>query len=556
MPQACRPPGLLWVFAVMLTGDMDRLHHIVDAAIRTCRENPGFAWELASNLQLRANFLANRSDWAGDARRDADEALEIYRRLGDTWGIAEALSARGEAREMAGEYQEAAADYEAAIEHARLLGARAHTSVLTARLGNALLEAGQAERGERLLREVIDDTRGRHLEALPAARLFLTGWLCLTGRTDEARQHLRELREEFRIAHYVVFDAFILGAEGWLEVADGKDDQALVVLREAIRQAGDPLSAAMAPHMRSAYVTMGATALAGADGGRHAADAARCLGAADSWLPPEHLPPRIEREARAQAEARIRTAIGDTGYETAYAEGDGLSRRKPSPCSTRRDQLFVRNLWIATGAITAVIPTDQASVIHRSWATGPPTISPRAASASADSGLTWVNDSSQPGIDCVGAKIDEPNCSGISTRKPIACTDCAFFITTPSVRKIHISAEPNTADSPTAANSPGQLLMSKPTSTPTTIRIAVAISIRTISTEIFANSTEPRPMGIERKRSMTPVLKSWLNPVPTPGPCSCPSWPSGRARCTAHRRPARRPATARSSRRRRTRTAG
>ncbi|MFJ2947098.1 BTAD domain-containing putative transcriptional regulator [Streptomyces sp. NPDC087226] len=325
IPQACRPPGLLWVFAVMLTGDMDRLHHIVDAAIRTCRENPGFEWELASNLQLRANFLANRSDWAGDARRDADEALEIYGRLGDTWGIAEALSARGEAREMAGGYQEAAADYEAAIEHARRLGARAHTSVLTARLGNALLEAGEAERGERLLREVIDDTRGRHLEALPAARLFLTGWLCLTGRTDEARQHLRELREEFRIAHYVVFDAFILGAEGWLEVADGKDDQALVVLREAIRQAGDPLSAAMAPHMRSAYVTMGATALAGVDGGRHAADAARCLGAADSWLPPEHLPPRMEREARAQAEARIRTAIGDTGYETAYAEGEGLS---------------------------------------------------------------------------------------------------------------------------------------------------------------------------------------------------------------------------------------
>ncbi|MFC8371877.1 BTAD domain-containing putative transcriptional regulator [Streptomyces sp. NPDC057239] len=325
MPQACRPPGLLWVFAVMLTGDMERLRHVVDAAIRTCRENPGFEWELASNLQLRANFLANRSDWAGDARRDADEALEIHRRLGDTWGIAEALSARGEAREQAGAYEAAAADYEVAIEYADRLGARAHTAVLTARLGNALLEAGEAERGERLLREVIDDTRGRHAEALPAARLFLIGWLCTTGRTAEARQNLRELREEFRIAHYVVFDAFILGAEGWLEVADGNDEQALVVLREAIRQAGDPLSAAMAPHMRSAYVTMGAAALAGVDGGRHARDAGRCLGAADSWLPPEHSPPRMEREARERAEARIRAALGDTAYDTAYAEGAGLS---------------------------------------------------------------------------------------------------------------------------------------------------------------------------------------------------------------------------------------
>ncbi|MFF9758791.1 BTAD domain-containing putative transcriptional regulator [Streptomyces caelestis] len=325
MPQVCRPPGLLWVFAVMLTGDMERLRHVVDAAIRTCREHPGFEWELACNLQLRANFLANRSDWAGDARRDADEALEIHRRLGDTWGVAEALSARGEARERAGAYRDAAADYEAAIEHADRLGARAHTAVLTARLGGALLEAGEAERGERLLREVIDDTRGRHTEALPAARLFLTGWLCTTGRTAEAREHLRALREEFRLAHYVVFDAFILGAEGWLEVADGNDEQALVVLREAIRQAGDPLSAAMAPHMRSEYVTLGAVALAGIDGGRHARDAARCLGAADSWLPPGHHAGRVEREARARAEARIRAALGGAAYESAYAEGVGLS---------------------------------------------------------------------------------------------------------------------------------------------------------------------------------------------------------------------------------------
>ncbi|MGW4104593.1 ATP-binding protein, partial [Streptomyces sp. NPDC004976] len=324
MPQVCRPPGLLWVFAVMLSGDMERLRHVVDAAIRTCRENPGFEWELASNLQLRANFLANRSDWAGDARRAADEALAIHRGLGDFWGIAEALAARGEARERAGAYEDAAADFEAAIEYAARLGARAHTAVLTARLGSALLEAGDPERGERLLREVIEDTKGRHTEALPAARLFLTGWLCTTGRTTEAREHLRVLREEFRIAHYVVFDAFILGAEAWLEVAEGNDERGLVLVREAIRQAGDPLSAAMAPHMRAAYLTLGAVALAGLDGGRRARDAARCVGAADSWLPPGHHAPLVEREVRERAEARARAVLGDAAYATAYAEGDGL----------------------------------------------------------------------------------------------------------------------------------------------------------------------------------------------------------------------------------------
>ncbi|CAM5679912.1 hypothetical protein STENM36S_01306 [Streptomyces tendae] len=47
-----------------------------------------------AGLQMRANMLANRTDWAGDAVRDADESLEIYRRLGDGWGMAEALSGR------------------------------------------------------------------------------------------------------------------------------------------------------------------------------------------------------------------------------------------------------------------------------------------------------------------------------------------------------------------------------------------------------------------------------------------------------------------------------
>ncbi len=325
LPQVCRPPGLLWTFAVMLTGDMERLREVVDAAIRTCRENPGFEWELACNLQLRANFLANRSDWAGDARRDADEALEIHRRLGDTWGIAEALSARGEARERAGAYREAAADYEAAIEHAERLGARSHTAVLTARLGNALIEEGVTERGERLLREVIDHTRGRHTEALPAARLFLIGWLCVSGRTEEAREHVRALREEFRLAHYVVFDAFILGAEAGIEVAAGDDERALDIVREAMRQADDSLVVAMAPHLRASYVVLAAAALAGLDGGRHARDAARCLGAADSWLPEGHSASLVERTTRARAEARIRQVLDETAFAAAYAEGDGLS---------------------------------------------------------------------------------------------------------------------------------------------------------------------------------------------------------------------------------------
>ncbi|NEC52953.1 AfsR family transcriptional regulator, partial [Actinospica acidiphila] len=216
-------------------------------------------------------------------------------------------------------------DYEAAVEHAERLGARSHTAVLTARLGDALIEAGDTERGERLLREVIDSTRGRHVEALPAARLFLISWLCVSGRTAEAREQVRALREEFRLAHYVVFDSFILGAEAYIEVAEGHDERGLGIAREAMRQAEDPLVAAMAPHLCASYAVLAAAALAGLDGARHARDAARCLGAADSWLPEGHRANLLERAARARAEDRIRQALDETAFEAAYAEGDGLS---------------------------------------------------------------------------------------------------------------------------------------------------------------------------------------------------------------------------------------
>ncbi|GGQ46261.1 hypothetical protein GCM10010216_02980 [Streptomyces flaveolus] len=326
MPQTCTPPGLLWFFAVMLSGDMDRLHEIMNAAVRTCRETPGFDWELAGALQMRAQMLANRTDWAGDAARDADEALEIYRRLGDAWGTAEALSARAEAQERQGEYRRAAASYEAAAELARRLGAHAQVDILDARLGSVLLEAGDAERGEPMLRAVIARTEGTgHSGAMPAARLYLAGWLGMTGRTAEAREELRLLRENFSISHFVVFDAFILAAEAWLATLDGRHEECLAKIRQSLERADDPMSAAIAPHMRSGFLTIAAMAMARLDGGRRAVDAARCIGAADAAVPPDHVAMGLERDAHVRAVERVRDVLGTEAYEAAYAEGTGLS---------------------------------------------------------------------------------------------------------------------------------------------------------------------------------------------------------------------------------------
>lgn len=66
-PQTCRAPASLWFFAVLLTGDVGKLRELLDETVRSCREF-GYEWELAAALQMRANVLANRPDWAGEAR--------------------------------------------------------------------------------------------------------------------------------------------------------------------------------------------------------------------------------------------------------------------------------------------------------------------------------------------------------------------------------------------------------------------------------------------------------------------------------------------------------
>ncbi|MFJ3988678.1 BTAD domain-containing putative transcriptional regulator [Streptomyces sp. NPDC090032] len=321
LPQTCRPPGNLWFYAVMMSGDMEALWNLADVTVRTCREL-GYTWELALTLQLRANILANRSDWAGDAVRDADESLELFTRLGDRWGVAEALSARGEAHERSGAYAAAADDYAAAIEGAERLGAQAQVALLNARLGQALIEGDEGERGEELLLGILDPGKRHTNEAWPAARMFLAGRYGATGRVAEAREQLRLLQEEFKAMNFVVFRGFVVGMEAWLDSEDGRAEEALAGVTEALEMATDPLSLVIAPHMPAMHLVTGARALSL---GGEALDAARLMGASDGQLPSRHVRSYLERAAYASAESAIRETIGDREYDAAYAEGGGLS---------------------------------------------------------------------------------------------------------------------------------------------------------------------------------------------------------------------------------------
>ncbi|MFJ5804729.1 AfsR/SARP family transcriptional regulator [Streptomyces sp. NPDC093093] len=324
LPQTCRFPTALWIYAVMIAGDPELLRRIIDETVETTRAL-GYRWELGSALQLRANIRANRAASFGDAARDAEESLALFRELGDDWGCAEALSARAEALEKRGEYALAAADFQAAIEHAQRLGAPAQVTILRVRMAGTLAEEGRLEEAEEILTGLLAVIRQYRNEALPAARMFLAGLYGRTGRLVEARAELTSLREEFAFGAYAIFDGFLLGVLAWLDNKEGRHEEALALVREAATTARDPMALMVAPQLPAVHLLIAAVALLGLGGPRRERDAARLLGAYRALVPTGHFPVTTEREDAALVEKSARTALGDRAYEAACAEGGGLT---------------------------------------------------------------------------------------------------------------------------------------------------------------------------------------------------------------------------------------
>ncbi|WP_426363575.1 BTAD domain-containing putative transcriptional regulator [Streptomyces sp. E-08] len=323
LPQTCRLPGSFAVFAVLLIGEPGRMGEALEAHVAACRRY-GYDWELANALQLRANMLANRSDLAERAGADAEESLEIFVRLGDSWGAAEALSSRAEARERRLEFEGAAQDYADAIAYAERIGAQSQMALLRARYADMLIETGRREEAEQILREVVEGEHGRGHEPMLAARIFLALLLGRTGRTAEARVHLERLLDEFSSETFSIFEGFTLGSLAWVFNLEERYGAALGLSRKAYERSLGALSLMVAPQMPAVHLITAAWALAGL-GGPSSRTAAVLLGAYEGLLPPGHLPPPMERENRARATELARSAVGDGEFEEAYAEGGGLS---------------------------------------------------------------------------------------------------------------------------------------------------------------------------------------------------------------------------------------
>ncbi|SDR51636.1 Predicted ATPase [Streptomyces sp. KS_16] len=327
MPQTCKVPGALWYYAVLITGRFDELAELVEGAVQACRDL-GYEWELAYILQFRSKILNDRAGGLAQATRDADEALRSFLRLGDAWGAAEALAGRAETHEKRGAYAQAARDYRAAMVHAENLGAHGQTLLLRCRLGAVLIEDGQAETGERMLREVLAEAAkgnsGRDTE--PFARLTLAMWLTLKGDHQEARAELHVVRELFAPRAPDLFAGMLESLLISLDLDEGHREEGLLPrFRTAMDRMQDSLTQMIAPDLPVVQLLTGARVLMAVRGEAAGRDAARLVGAYDALRATGHVPPRLIRDDRARTEAAARTLVGGTAYAQAYAEGGGLS---------------------------------------------------------------------------------------------------------------------------------------------------------------------------------------------------------------------------------------
>ncbi|MFG2774236.1 ATP-binding protein [Streptomyces sp. NPDC048350] len=327
LPQNCRQPGTMWFFARLMTGEFHDLDETLGALLAACRAE-GFDWELAFTHLVRAKLLGGRAD-------DAEAALTRFERLQDAWGIAESLSARGEAYERSGRLAEAAADFERAAHATAGLGARSQLPAFKARLAAVRLripsDDSARSAAERLLVEAAEEASAEPSgEPVSTARLLLAQHYGHTGRTALAREQLDRMEEEFSGDTPDLFIGLTGGLRGWLACLDGAYAEAAAKLARSVRDV-ESLAYLVAPYLVVGQFATAAWARAGLGTPSDAEDGARLLGAYDAhgadpggggFRP---LTEQTESSVRERAEDALRAVLDPETYEQRYAEGRGLS---------------------------------------------------------------------------------------------------------------------------------------------------------------------------------------------------------------------------------------
>ncbi|MBO0682903.1 MAG: AAA family ATPase, partial [Candidatus Dormibacteraeota bacterium] len=261
-----------------------------------------------------------------DATRHYATAEQLFRGLGERWGLVQALQELADFAEQRGDYKEAERALTEAIAPAEELGAREDMAGLAIRLGVVRMLMGDEDGGGPWLE------RGLRLARELGSRETLIGAQASLGNLARQRGDLPEARRRFEEGLLLSpggsdippFRAFLLGGLAKVAEEEGEEARCLALNQEALELITSTRLPFSVPWTRLLLVDSllgfaGALALAG-DPERGAV----LLGAGDALRGDTPLSP-LDRRDLDRTTARVRGALGPKRYEAARRRGAAMS---------------------------------------------------------------------------------------------------------------------------------------------------------------------------------------------------------------------------------------
>jgi tetratricopeptide (TPR) repeat protein len=261
---------------------------------------------MTGQLMLNFGFSADR------AVAELRTALEIFRSIGERWGIGFSLSQLGDLAAAAGDFGQAVIWQREAIGLIREVGIREDVPQVQVKLAAQLWMAGDRAEARRMIKEARACAEEIGLAEVMGSVEYASATLArLEGDLDRAREYAeRAMRQTPPSTFAPQFAAAAESARGMVEAAAGDLPLARRRHTEAIELA---VSSNDQPVM--AIVLLGVADLVLREGDPRRS--AVLLGAADGIRgSADRSQPDVDRLT-----AQARAALGDAGFEAAYAEG-------------------------------------------------------------------------------------------------------------------------------------------------------------------------------------------------------------------------------------------
>ncbi|AQZ69041.1 Signal transduction response regulator / Tetratricopeptide repeat-containing protein [[Actinomadura] parvosata subsp. kistnae] len=301
-------------FALFGYDDLSASQELVETALAEFRRL-GDDWGTAAALTLLGRHAAMRGDLAA-LRDSAEQGQALFARTGDRWGELRAAENLGTLAEITGDYDQATALRLEALAIAEDLGLATSVSEALSRLGRIALLKGDHVRADdyhERARRLAAEQSNRPAEEFAELGLALSARR--QGRLDEAERRLRAWLGWVKDVSGDPGAALILAELGFVAELRGDAAQALDLQRQglaAARKVGDPRASALALEGLA-----GALALDGRPG-----EAARLLGRAAALRASVGAPlPPGERGDVDRITATLRTALGEDALTAALSEG-------------------------------------------------------------------------------------------------------------------------------------------------------------------------------------------------------------------------------------------